>query len=767
MIRRSLAVAPVLAALAALAVVGAPRAAYADMPAGAGTLSFDLRFSSKDNPDSFAVINPDQVFFHLNRATCLCAESFPANPLYQLGVYQKLTGVTTPLHSAMSVYVASSTTCDDTAIGTNHSCINTDITVADFNAISVNGFFLAQIPAHQFIEPGLTGCTPATGTHSVYDIVKTDATYSMGNAPFDFDTQAPPPVTGFTAVGGENAIQIGFDPPVAGSTDVLWYQALCAKVDGTQALDTPTDAPKYFTSRDVCGLEQEVALQASPVEVAGFDARPIDAAPLPDGTPDAFVADAGTAPRSDAQLPPANLPTSLSDLDPAFICGTTSGTGTGMRITGLENYQQYRVVFLAIDKYGNASGTYLTDAIEPRPVTDFWEDTHDEGSDVQSGFCLISDTYGDGGPITQAMRGFRDGNLGSTSLGRAFTRFYYAHVAWLGEYARGFLPLRIVLAIVLMPFVLIALAWHVLTLPGLLAVIAGIWLLRRRRRSRHARLALAASAALAVFGMASHAAYAQSDDAYWNTDDTGADDALTPVEPTWIFGIKLGPYVPAIDAQFQNQTGLVDYRPYHHMFGGYNIMPVLEFDRVVFRSYGQVTVGGSIGFLGKSAHAYLDGSTYTDPNRPTSAGDTNTFRMIPLSLQGGYRLTVLDDLYGIPIIPYVKGGLAYDVWWMRNPNGGFSYVGDDNCHPVAKPPMTCTTARESAVGGSAGLIGSIGIAIRAERIDADAASSMRGGGVEHAGFYAELQASWVDSFGDKTRLSLGDKTWFAGFDFEF
>jgi len=44
---------------------------------------------------------------------------------------------------------------------------------------------------------------------------------------------------------------------------------------------------------------------------------------------------------------------------------------------------------------------------------------------------------------------------------------------------------------------------------------------------------------------------------------------------------------------------------------------------------------------------------------------------------------------------------------------------------------------------------------------------MRQGGIEHAGFYAELSVAKVDGFGSDTKLSVGDSTWFAGVDFEF
>ena len=72
-----------------------------------------------------------------------------------------------------------------------------------------------------------------------------------------------------------------------------------------------------------------------------------------------------------------------------------------------------------------------------------------------------------------------------------------------------------------------------------------------------------------------------------------------------------------------------------------------------------------------------------------------------------------------------------------------------------------------ARGATAGLVGSIGLQIRAERIDAEAARSMAQSGLQHAGFYGELNLGWVNGFGKATKLDVGDTTWFAGVDFEF
>jgi hypothetical protein len=287
-----------------------------------------------------------------------------------------------------------------------------------------------------------------------------------------------------------------------------------------------------------------------------------------------------------------------------------------------------------------------------------------------------------------------------------------------------------------------------------------VWNRRRvlKIRSR-VRLAQVTSAALVLL-VATHA-HAQSP--YWEdqTQTRGTDpDALVlePEDVNWHVGFRVGPYVPGIDDQLgvKNSAGK---GPYEAMFGGYSILPMIDVDRVLWKRVGQLGVGISLGYLSKTAHAWLEGSDPNDPNRPRSPGDTNSFRLIPLAVSAVYRFTYLDDEYAIPIVPYARAGLAYYIWWIKAPSGDFAQV----CSNGGMPPCS----ENKAIGASLGVVGSIGLAIRAERIDASAARSMHESGIEHAGFFGELSIGKVDGFGSQTKLSVGDTTWFAGAEFEF
>ena len=271
---------------------------------------------------------------------------------------------------------------------------------------------------------------------------------------------------------------------------------------------------------------------------------------------------------------------------------------------------------------------------------------------------------------------------------------------------------------------------------------------RRRRRKRDRAAGTAALLTLGLVVAAPTVARAQSWDPYWVDSEASATDREDL--PKWHLGLRVGPYHPAIDEKFASDPG-----PFRRMFGpGYNLVPQLDLHRIWTVSSFQLGVGVSGGYYQKSADSYMIGSLPSDPDRPRSAGSTNTFKMVPLSVSGLARLTVLDDRWGVPLVPYLRGGVAYNVWWVRTATGDLAVT-------------DCQTCDDKALGASAGLVGAVGLSIRGERIDPEASHSMKNGGVEHAGFYVELEQSWVDGFGNQRRLSLGDMTWFAGVDFEF
>jgi hypothetical protein len=197
--------------------------------------------------------------------------------------------------------------------------------------------------------------------------------------------------------------------------------------------------------------------------------------------------------------------------------------------------------------------------------------------------------------------------------------------------------------------------------------------------------------------------------------------------------------------------------PFETMFGtGPFFISKVTADRFFLYPGGQLGITASAGYFSKSAQAFATGpgggvvvDDNGDPLR--SEGDTTTFRLVPTSVGVVYRYTQLDDHLGIPFVPYGRAGLSYYLWWVTQPDGSIARAADSR-----------------ARGGSFGWEASVGLALRAERLDPAAARSLRNEfGIAHAGFFAEGSYARVDSFGRDNRLPVGGLAILGGINFEF
>ncbi len=295
---------------------------------------------------------------------------------------------------------------------------------------------------------------------------------------------------------------------------------------------------------------------------------------------------------------------------------------------------------------------------------------------------------------------------------------------------------------------------------ALLLVLLAIVAFRLRRRGR--RFTVIAL----LLCVSAPSALAQDGPDYWDEQEAAEQPGLGRVPfSRWNVELKGGPYYPDVDvgetmASFQT------------MFGNKRaILSKVSVDFFVFRAFGQFGLTGSVGFMTKKADAFqanLDGSPMIDTTTGEflrATGDKNSFRLIPASLGVVYRFSVLDDYYKLPLIPYAKASLAYYTWWVKKGNGDTARASlDPTCNLEIDP--TCPSTK--AFGGSLGFEGVVGIAFRAESLDQDAAMAMRNDlGVEHAGVFAEFMYADVDGFDSARKLSVGDKTWLVGINFEF
>jgi uncharacterized protein (TIGR03382 family) len=641
-------VSPRSAALALAVLVAAAGVARAvDLQGATIVLEVQLPEGEDDfrPPDS----ETQQLEF-MNRANCLC-------PMERLALQLNLMNPPDAIPSAeVDVWVG--TRCDDQ-----------DATIRDDNCVRAGGVpdledlraeVVVPIRVRDLIAGTDATCPEEEQSRSAYAIIDEnddgvgEGDYAVSVA-IPTDSKPPPLPESIEVTGAEQGILVEWTLPSSRGEDILWFQLLCQRADGTtdEADDLPRDLdPRYLTSLMACDVDD------------GTRAIPVD----------------GGDPGDDAM---ARL-----DPDREFLCGEAGAGSKSIRVGGLENGVAYRIVLIAIDEARNPTAIDLGEAV-PQPARDFWEDYKAAGGKAEGG-CAA------GGA------------------------------------------------------------------PGLLAAgLVGLALLVRRRR------ALAAVAALGV-ALAAGPVRAQP----YYEDEVAEEEPSSGAAPEvrWNVDLKFGPYTPAIDDQLDPPGGAEG--PFEEMFGdGPFWMSSLTLERFFLRSFGLLGAYGSIGYLATNASAFQvdgDGDPVLNENgkRLRSEGDETGFRLLPLALGATYRLSVLDDRWGIPVVPYGRLGLAYDLWWITSPTGGIAEAPDGDCADPDDPDADCEG--DLGRGGSFGWEGTIGLAIRAERLDPDAEAGLRNElGIQHAGLFAELTYADVDGFGSSKKLAVGALHWSFGINFEF
>lgn len=254
-------------------------------------------------------------------------------------------------------------------------------------------------------------------------------------------------------------------------------------------------------------------------------------------------------------------------------------------------------------------------------------------------------------------------------------------------------------------------------------------------RTTRPMIRVVAAACLAVGTLCSASARAQL--------VTAAEDYQSPQH--FCMEIKFGPYAPAIDDEFSGGQSA-----YGHIFGdGTNVMIKGELDWQIWRGFGAVGLGGVLGYYGNSAQAYGDNSPdgTTPSTSTTRAGSETSITLIPLSLLAVYRFDWPAHRFRIPLVPFVKIGINYTIWWIDLDGNTASYNGDE------------------AKGGTFGWQFNGGAALLLDVLEPKAAKMLDVElGINHS--YLFFEFVHVARFGS-TKLNVGDTTWNAGIAFEF
>lgn len=217
--------------------------------------------------------------------------------------------------------------------------------------------------------------------------------------------------------------------------------------------------------------------------------------------------------------------------------------------------------------------------------------------------------------------------------------------------------------------------------------------------------------------------------------------------------VKLGPYSPDIDSEFAGKT------PFADLFGsGSALLWQTEFNVELWRGFGSVALGASVGYYAKSAAACRQGDqsdaalVSCSGSASRVAGDRTRLSLVPLAALLIYRFDVLADRFNVPIVPHFKVGLNYTLWWVRDGTGDVA---------VATPADGTGSARGR--GGNLGWQLAGGLALRLDALDPGAARALDADyGINHTYLFGELV-----HVASERRPDLGDTTFSGGLAFEF
>jgi hypothetical protein len=138
-----------------------------------------------------------------------------------------------------------------------------------------------------------------------------------------------------------------------------------------------------------------------------------------------------------------------------------------------------------------------------------------------------------------------------------------------------------------------------------------------------------------------------------------ADRKLPESPQRFAFELRMGPYVPRIDEEFQGKT------PFKDTFGsgkGFHIGAEVDWQALRIPYFGSLGPGFSWAYTSRSAKAKISGSGQE------SAEETK-LSILPMSLVGVLRVDALTRELGVPLVPYGKAGLGLGLWSISTEQG--------------------------------------------------------------------------------------------------
>jgi hypothetical protein len=195
--------------------------------------------------------------------------------------------------------------------------------------------------------------------------------------------------------------------------------------------------------------------------------------------------------------------------------------------------------------------------------------------------------------------------------------------------------------------------------------------------------------------------------------------------PRFAASVKGGPYLPVLheDTAFDTIYGHQEENTVYN----------LGVDLILFDAFGEAGVGTSLGFM-----QFVGKGRIIQEGVSIASQDTTVFNILPLTAEVFYRLTYFNDEFGIPLSPYLRGGLAYYLWWNTNDAGE-----TDLFYPKGE-----TTEPVKAEGGKYGYTASVGVALELNAFEPSSAQRLEHTtGISSSSLFIEYETTSVNNFG--------------------
>ena len=420
-------------------------------------------------------------------------------------------------------------------------------------------------------------------------------------------------------------------------------------------------------------------------------------------------------------------------------------TSATYALSNLSNNKTYYIGIVAYDKAGNASTLSPVASAQPTPLTDFFEAYKQSGGKDNGfgggGFCFIATAaYGsyDASEV-QRLRLFRDRALKPYTWGRSAIEWYYAKSPHLAAWIASSPVAKRTAQIALWPVVQWAALWlwspWIGSLVLLMMCALMVWLCWRILRSIRQALGRSASTVAKPLGIAGIALF------LWAS---VAMPVYADVSPrNFSLELRGGPYFSQID----QETG-ISGKPFQTLFGT-TTLPYLEIgvEWLFFKQFGSLGLGATFGV------SWMQGKSLKQDGTPDE-NNTMAFWMLPMRLELIYRMDYFVHRNRFPLVPYVRGGLDYNLWFVTDANGALATsTGSDG--------KTAT-----AFGGRFGFHFGAGLQFLLDVLDPITARTFdMEVGVNHTYLFVEWNISWVGVL--TPGMNLSDNSIRAGLMFQF